>query len=147
MSALLTVTLQSHYSHFTWASWGLNPKVTLNPLVTDGFPSQRGSNTQSVSRSWVHHRKALCYYCAILSKAVNIMRLQLWGLHSLISQMSFHQISHNLETARLKFRVLRPLKYHWRLGSAAAEAPVRFRGGSIILTPDLTASRLHEIWW
>ena len=39
------------------------------------------------------------------------------------------------------------LKINRHLGSTADEMPVKFQGDSIILTSNLVASRLHEIWW
>ena len=71
------------------------------------------------------------------------MRLQLGGFSSLIGKMSYQQISQNLETSKLKFSGLRPRSFHWRFGSAAAEAPVKFKSNTIILILDLAASRLY----
>ena len=38
------------------------------------------------------------------------------------------------------------LKFNSRLGNSAAEVPVKFKSDGIILTCNLAASRLHEIW-
>ena len=38
------------------------------------------------------------------------------------------------------------LEFDRRLGSTAAVAPVKFQNDTIILTPNLVASRFHEIW-
>ena len=38
------------------------------------------------------------------------------------------------------------LKFDRHLGSTAAEMPVKFQSDTIIITPNLAASRLREIW-
>ena len=39
------------------------------------------------------------------------------------------------------------LKFVRHLGSSAAEMPVKFQSDTRIITSNLAASRLHEIWW
>ena len=38
------------------------------------------------------------------------------------------------------------LKFDKHLGNSAAETPVEFQSDTIIITSNLVASRLHEIW-
>ena len=38
------------------------------------------------------------------------------------------------------------LKFNSHIGSSAAEMPAKFQSDTIIITPNLAASRLHEIW-
>ena len=68
------------------------------------------------------------------------------GLCSLSGKTSYYKISWSLEVARFGFRLLIALKFDRHLGSNAAEIPVRFQRETIIITLNLAASRLHEIW-
>ena len=69
------------------------------------------------------------------------------GLYSLSGHMSYRKMYWSLEATRFGFRPFPvALKFDWLLGSWAAEMPVKFQSDTIIITSNLAASRLHEIW-
>ena len=69
------------------------------------------------------------------------------GLYSLSGKTSYRKISWSLEAAKFVFRLFPiALKLDNHLGSNAAEMPVKFQNDTIIITPNLAASRLREIW-
>ena len=65
------------------------------------------------------------------------------GLYSLSGKTSNRMISWSLEATKFGFGLFKSL---WNLaGTCAAEMPVKFQSDAIIITPNLAASRLHEI--
>ena len=74
---------------------------------------------------------------------------KIWAsVYSLSGRTSYRKISWSLETARFSFRLFQAL---WNLtpmhiGSSAAEMTVKFQSHTIIITSNLAASRVHEIW-
>ena len=56
-----------------------------------------------------------------------------------IFRMSYQKFSHSLTSQ------IAP-KFDSRLGNTAAEMPVKCQSNTIIMTSNLAASRLHEIW-
>ena len=70
------------------------------------------------------------------------------GLYSLSGETSYRKISWSLEATRFGFKLFQSL---WNLtgmhlGSSAAEMTVKFQSDTIIITSNLGALRLHEIW-
>ena len=72
--------------------------------------------------------------------------MQSLGLYSLSARTSYRRISWSLEAERFGFRLPIALKFDRHLGSSAAEMPVKLQRDTIIITSNLVASRLHEIW-
>ena len=70
------------------------------------------------------------------------------GLYSLSGRTSYRKISWSLEAARFGFRLFLSLRNLTSnsAGRCAAELPVKCRSDTIIVTSNLAASRLHEIW-
>ena len=68
------------------------------------------------------------------------------GLYSLSRRVSYRKISWSLEAARFGFRLTIALQIDGYLRNSAAEMPVKFQSDTIIIIPNLGASRLHELW-
>ena len=65
----------------------------------------------------------------------------------LSGRTSYRKISWSLEATRFGFKLFSvALKFDRHLGSGATEMPVKFQSDKIIITSNLAASRLREIW-
>ena len=72
---------------------------------------------------------------------------KLQGLYSLSGKMSYRKISWSFEATGFGFRLFQSLrKVDSRIGSTTAEIPAQFQSDAIIITSNLAAWRLHEIW-
>ena len=70
------------------------------------------------------------------------------GLYSLRGRTSDRKISRSLEATKFVFRLSQiALKLDRHLGSIAVEMPIKFETDAIIITSNIAATRLHEIWW
>ena len=83
-------------------------------------------HTNKTNRSWQHRD-----------------RVHSQGLYLLSRTTSYRKISWSREVARFGFRLFQLL---WNLTGTSAEMPVKFQCETIIITLNLAASRLHEIW-
>ena len=63
-------------------------------------------------------------------------------LYSLKGRTSYHKLSQSPEAARS----IIILKYDMHLSRCVAKLPVKCRSDTIIITSNLAASRLHEVW-
>ena len=93
----------------------------------------------------------ICVICVIFIMIIipcfvstlDLFALILQALYSLSGRTFCRKISWSLEATRFMFRLF---QIFWNFtGSSAAEMSVKFQGDTIIITPDLAASRLHEI--
>ena len=80
-------------------------------------------------------------YDKVSDSVLHIGHIQ--GLYSLNERTSYRKISRSLEAARFGFRLF---QFLWNMtgtsAGVAAEMPVRFQSDMIILTSNLSASRL-----
>ena len=65
---------------------------------------------------------------------------------SLSGKTSYRTISWSLEAARFGFKLSQALKFDRHLGSCAADMHLKFQSDTIIITSNLPASILYEIW-
>ena len=67
--------------------------------------------------------------------------------YSLSGRTPYGEISWSLEVARFASKLFpMALKFDRHLGSSAAKMPIKLQSDTIIVTFDLVASRLHEVW-
>ena len=88
-------------------------------------------------------------YFLVEEKGSYILHHEHHGLYSLSRWTSNWKISKSIEAMRFGYRLFPiALKFDRILGSSAAEMPVNlqnFQNGTVNKTPNITASRLHEI--
>ena len=121
-----------------------------NPPVYGGFPSQKASNAENVSKSWRRHWAAICWALLWLcSRQLSLLFTMTSGLYLLSERTSYRKISWSIEVARFGVRLsqsLSRLPDFTRFGGMTSYRSVNTGPGYFFGTGALAPITVEQPW-